>query len=328
MIGADTFQRSLSLSTQSTSKQHSIANMLAHLDNNKLNKVSFVDRLACRAPHYRASTSSLILQQNISPCLRRRAENIKLASKRPVVVKVEEPTPAPMAQSRGITLPTSLSRPALQEVNPEAIYTCDARLQGAQPNFIREKLAQLGPSMINGIRSTRIMDHPRTQLPKELEVVFIDTVSLPVISPTHILAVRPTTPSKGPTPVKLFLIHELIFAANCSAFPKLPKSHTATAEGNTSQTACLPVISIAIPSISTFEIFQAHLYLKDTEALRAALLPSGWSSDVVSMLRTFEIIHGLWLNARAFQVCDEPLFETLNACWSEALRALTLVSSS
>ncbi|KAJ3516651.1 hypothetical protein NLJ89_g991 [Agrocybe chaxingu] len=303
--------------------------MLAHLDNNKLNKVSFVDRLACRAPHYRASTSSLNLQQNITPSLRRRAENIKLANKRPVVVKVEEPTPVPMAQTKGITLPTSLSRPALQEVNPEAIYTCDARLQGAQPNFIREKLAQLGPSMINGIRSTRIMDHSRTQLPKELEVVFTDTVSLPVVSPTHILAVRPTTSSKkGPTPVKLFLIHELIFAANCSAFLKPPKSQTATPEGNTSQTARLPVISISIPSISTFEIFQAHLYLKSTEALRAALLPSGWSSDVMSMLRTAEIIHGLWLNARAFQVCDEPLFETLNACWSEALHALALVSSS
>lgn len=174
--------------------------------------------------------------------------------------------------------------------------------------------------MLAGVETTRIVRGSSSeQLPSELPVTFNDNFNngTPTVAPTHILAL-----STGESNYTLFLIHQLPFAANCSAFPALPPSSTATPAGNCSATATLPVVRASIPSIEAFPLFQLYLYVKDPEALRAAFLPPGWAYSMDSIVQRAVLIKGFWSNASALRTLDDEMYDVVEECWAEVLRML------
>ena len=173
--------------------------------------------------------------------------------------------------------------------------------------------------MLAGVETTRIIRGNMSELPTELPVVFNDSVSMTTVAPTHILALStPTQPDRS----TLFLIHQLPFAANCSSFPALPMSSTATPDGNQSTTATLPVIRASLPSIDAFPLFQMYLYVKDPEALRVTFLPQGWAHSIDSIMHSAVLIKGFWSNACAFGTLDDEVFKVVDECWAEVLDML------
>lgn len=171
--------------------------------------------------------------------------------------------------------------------------------------------------MISGIKNTQIIMDNISGLPSELPVVFNDSPTTSV-APTHILALSTPTCTK----TNLILIHQLPFAVNCSSFPTLPKSSTATPVGNRSTTATLPVIRLSPPSVEAFHLFQMYLYVKDPEALRTAFLPTGWTDSIDSIIQRAILIKGFWSNAFYFGTLDDHMFEIIDECWADVLRTL------
>jgi len=177
--------------------------------------------------------------------------------------------------------------------------------------------------MLAGVETTRIIrGSPSEQLPSELPVAFNDNFNngTPTVAPTHILAL--STGDKDKSNYTLFLIHQLPFAANCSAFPALPLSSTATPTGNRSSTATLPVVRASIPSIEAFPLFQLYLYVKDPHALRTAFLPPGWAHSIDSIVQRAVLIKGFWSNASALRMLDDEMYDVVEECWAEVLRML------
>lgn len=175
--------------------------------------------------------------------------------------------------------------------------------------------------MLAGVESTRIIRGNTSELPNELSVVFDDNATIPTVAPTHVLALSTPTQSDRSN-YTLFLIHQLPFAANCSSFPVLPSSSTATPAGNQSSSATLPVVRASLPSIDAFPLFQMYLYVKDLEALRATFLPRGWDKSIDTIIQRAILIKGFWSNACAFGAFEDELYAVIEDCWAEVLRIL------
>jgi len=175
--------------------------------------------------------------------------------------------------------------------------------------------------MLAGVESTRIIRRNTSELPNELTVVFNDNAAIPTVTPTHVLALSTPTQSDKSN-YTLFLIHQLPFAANCSSFPLLPTSSTATPAGSRSSSATLPVVRASLPSIDAFPLFQMYLYMKDPEALRATFLPKGWECSVDSIIQRAVLIKGFWSNACALGAFDDELYDVIEDCWAEVLHML------
>jgi hypothetical protein len=237
-----------------------------------------------------------------------------------------------------ISLPRFLHRPPPKPIQVEALLNACPELDDVSDGFVRTHLTSMAPkyvsplsvfnrnahcsflySMLAGVESTRIIRGNTSELPSQLPVLFDDSVTMPTVAPTHILALStPTQPDRS----TLFLIHQLPFAANCSAFPALPRSSTESPAGNRSTTATLPVIRASLPSIDAFPLFQIYLYVKDPEALRVTFLPSGWAHSMDSIMHSAVLIKGFWSNAYSFGTLDDAVFDVVDECWAEVLRML------
>lgn len=182
-------------------------------------------------------------------------------------------------------------------------------------------------SMIAGLESTTIPRENISLLSGELPVNFDDNARVVPIAPTHILALSSDEHPK----ISLFLIHQLPFAANCTAFPALPRSSTATRAGNRSTSATLPVVRMSLPknhslAIEAFPLFQLYLYVKDPVALRAAFLPPGWMDSEDEIKKSVVRIKGFSSIANFWGMLDDVMYDVIDECWEEVHRVLDRVT--
>lgn len=183
--------------------------------------------------------------------------------------------------------------------------------------------------MLEGLRVTAIETHNISELPTELPVGFSNNPTVvPPVTPTHILALSTST---QPESFHLFPIHQLPFAINCSNFPALPSSPSATVAGNRSSTATLPVIRLTVDdrdalAIRSFPLFQIYVYVKDPSALRATFLPPDWTNSMEDIIKAVSRIKGFWSIAHALNMLDDEMFGVVEECWAEALRVLDRVT--
>ena len=248
-----------------------------------------------------------------------------------------------------ITLPSTLPRPTPKSIDIRALRESCPEVKDVAPSYLRQQLSMMAPqcvqrspfqclnillivlySMLAGLESTHILSPPSSQLPQGLQVIFGDAVSIPNVAPTHFLALTSShqRTASGKPKYTLFPVHQLPFAAHCSSFPSLPKSSTATPAGNRSPTASLPVVPLSIPSVETFTLFQSYVYVKDSEALRTAFLPSGWALSANTIMQRAMAVKGFHANAVAFGMVDGAMYDVIEDCWAEVLRALQQVSRS
>lgn len=184
--------------------------------------------------------------------------------------------------------------------------------------------------MLAGLQSAQIVA-PIGALPRELEVIMTDAISIPAVAPSHLLAIPSTVPSSNGTSrqkITLYPTHEIVLAANCGSVPTMPKSSAATAEGNTRRTVTLPVVGLRVPSPEAFPLLHSYLYTHELSALRNLLLPTNWAAGVEAILRKAIFLRGFHANACALGVVDPELFALLQQCWSEVTRALQQLTST
>ncbi|TFK29475.1 hypothetical protein FA15DRAFT_345853 [Coprinopsis marcescibilis] len=200
-------------------------------------------------------------------------------------VEMRDASPTSSKKTIPITLPKELARPQFKEVAREAIAAVDPELADTDPEYIREKLEEFGPSMLavlGTVKATTALAN--SALPAEIEVK-VEDMSNSVV-PSHMVAVfgpppktKPATatsstagPSK-PRKVTLFPIHSVVLASHCANLPPFPAASTST-EPCSENTIRIPVRSLCLPSPDQYPHLAAYLYHKRTTALLNTLLPS------------------------------------------------------
>lgn len=184
--------------------------------------------------------------------------------------------------------------------------------------------------MLAGLQSAQIVA-PVGPLPRELEVLMTDAISIPAVAPSHLLAIPSMIPTSNGTSrqkITLYPTHEIVLAANCTSAPAMPKSSAATAEGNTRRTVTLPIVGLRVPSPEAFPLLHSYLYTHELSALQNMLLPTNWAVDVEAILRKAIFLRGFHANACALGVVDLELFALLQRCWSDVTRALQQLTST
>jgi hypothetical protein len=189
------------------------------------------------------------------------------------------------------------------------------------------------------------------QLPKELEVIVQDMTS---DLPTHVLAIIPRKPPVSlpflPTPpqrkISLHLSHDLLLALHCSSIPAEPllarPRPTLPDSGAESTNLTLPVVPLALPDPSTFQLLHYYIYTKNLNALIASLIPlqpaiirQGLPTISATLARTFTPtalaatagrIHGVWANACSLGVWEEEMWDAIDLCWEAVMGALKNVA--
>lgn len=165
--------------------------------------------------------------------------------------------------------------------------------------------------------------------------------------PSHVLCVvNPQSKQPG----QLVPVHALIYAAQCSNFPRLSRAlpHVDTQ----SKSARLAVVPVYVPSPSTFPLLNSYLYTKRAERLLATLAPlsssalgaipvghQGASNTVAALGRAMAeafplptlvehaaVVHGLWGNVMALGVDDEVLWWALETSWEIITNGIALAS--
>jgi len=184
--------------------------------------------------------------------------------------------------------------------------------------------------MLAGLQSAQIVA-PTGLLPRELEVLMTDAISIPAVAPSHLLAIPSTVPTsngKSRQKITLYPTHEIVLAANCSSLPAMPKSSAAIAEGNTRRTVTLPIVGFRVPSPEAFPLLHSYLYTHELPALQNMLLPTNWAANVDAIMRKAIFLKGFHANACALGVVDPELFVLLQRCWSEVTGALQQLTST
>lgn len=90
--------------------------------------------------------------------------------------------------------------------------------------------------------------------------------------PTHILALsssKSSSSSNAPD-VLLFPVHSIALALSCASLPRIPPYNPKISQ----DTVTLPVVSLSLPSPSSFPTIQNYLYTHDAATLLAGLLGS------------------------------------------------------
>ncbi|KAF9484632.1 hypothetical protein BDN70DRAFT_872142 [Pholiota conissans] len=239
--------------------------------------------------------------------------------------------------SRSIArFPAHLERPNIKTISSEAIEAVAPAYKDVPVRIVREQLLAESSSLVAGLHSADFSLLPTVPLPKEVTVPINDFVFKRAVCPTHLLAI-PTTirQANGVNRIQytLYPIHELVFAASCSSFIPLPPSAAASEEGNKAATITLPVVQLVVPAAWTFPILHHYLYTKDTRALKASLLPPGWDSSVVNVMKQAKTIVDVHRNAVGFGVVDETmvlsnegpsqsLYDVIDESWAKILTAM------
>ncbi|KAJ7792256.1 hypothetical protein B0H14DRAFT_3890079 [Mycena olivaceomarginata] len=203
---------------------------------------------------------------------------------------------APPSTTR-ISLPRTLPRPVLGEVDLTSLAHAYPNLAGVPAEYIRDLLPASTSSMRAALQAVKTSGVCSSSLPKELEIIMNDTVA--AACPTHMLAVYNDAPLGfgQKRHVSLFPMHNLVLRTHCARLPTLPLSQPSTS----SPSATIPVVPFCLPSPETFPA-AAHLA---THASK---------------------IHGLWRNACTLGVVDPQLYDVIEASWEHTLSAMQACS--
>jgi hypothetical protein len=173
--------------------------------------------------------------------------------------------------------------------------------------------------MLAGLRDVRLATPPQRSgfLPKELQIIANDY--LDAIPPTHMIAVYASTSNPSAvaskTKVTLFPAHEIVLSSHCANLPKLPQS---------SCPSTLPVVPLALPSPPLYPHLQNYLYTKNIAALENFLLPASHAMHTTGLMRRLLAVHGLWGNACALGVTDEPFYAAIERIWASLHQSLSV----
>ncbi|KAJ6481821.1 hypothetical protein C8R45DRAFT_1215633 [Mycena sanguinolenta] len=219
-----------------------------------------------------------------------------------------------------ISLPRTLPRPVLGEVDLSALAYAHPSLSGIPAEYIRDRLPLSTHDMRAACKAVQT-SVSKSALPKELEILMNDIVA--AACPTHMLAVFNDAPlSLGQKrQVGLFPVHDLVLRVHCANLPRLPLSKPSTSSSH----ATVPVVPLRLPSPETFPLLHAYLYTRDTSSLLASLRPS-CDADMVQLAMHASRIHGLWRNACALGVVDEQLYDVIETSWYSTLGAMQACS--
>ncbi|KAJ7777946.1 hypothetical protein DFH07DRAFT_951026 [Mycena maculata] len=223
-----------------------------------------------------------------------------------------------VAASTKISLPRTLSRPVVGEVEVDSLLDAYPHLAGIPADYIRDCLPL--SAMRSALQAVE-MSVPTSSLPKELEILTNDMVS--AACPTHMFAVYgDASASFGQRPrLTLFPAHDLIFRMHCTKLPALPTSRPSASSSH----AALPVVLMRLPSPETFSLLHSYLYTQQPAALLASLAPQ-CKSDMLHLATHANKIHGLWRNACALGVVDAPLYDAIDASWERTIAAMQACS--
>ncbi|KAK7001060.1 hypothetical protein R3P38DRAFT_3284860 [Favolaschia claudopus] len=220
-----------------------------------------------------------------------------------------------------ISLPCTLPRPVLGEVDASLLVEAYPDLAGIPAEYLRDRLPLSAPSMCAALTAVQTTASSSV-LPKELQILMNDTVA--AACPTHMLAVYTDAPVAFGTKrhVSLFPIHDIVLRAHCANLPAFAPSHPSTSASH----ATVPVVPLRIPSPETFTLLHGYLYTQHSPSFLAALAPP-CASDLLQLTTHASKIHGLWRNACALGVVDAPLYDIIEDSWERTLAAMQSCSS-
>lgn len=173
--------------------------------------------------------------------------------------------------------------------------------------------------MFHNVKNTRVLKYFDQEEPQECEVSFNGPIYNASDVASHVLAV------KQGRRVKLFPVHEMIFAANCATLPYFPYSPSLT--GNPSNQFTLPVVELEVPSLDSFRMLHEYLYTKDIAQIRENLTPSPLAQNIPNLCLQTTFIHDLWKNACALGVLDINLYNVLEDMYIEAQNAMRRIEA-
>ncbi|KAJ7846101.1 hypothetical protein B0H14DRAFT_2584386 [Mycena olivaceomarginata] len=222
-----------------------------------------------------------------------------------------------------ISLPRTLPRPVLGEVDLTSLAYAYPNLTGVPAEYIRDLLPSSTSSMRAALQAVKTSGMCSSSLPKELEIIMNDTVA--AACPTHMLAVYNDAPLGfgQKRHVSLFPMHNLVLRTHCARLPTLPLSQPSTS----SPSATIPVVPFCLPSPETFPLLHAYLYTQQPATLRAFFAyPCESASDLLQLATHASKIHGLWRNACTLGVVDPQLYDVIEASWEHTLSAMQACS--
>lgn len=258
-------------------------------------------------------------------------------------------SPPRHSSGRKVELPLALPYTAFPPVDPTGIESLDPELRGVPVEYVVHKLRSIGPELLNGLG---YVTPPQTAYTASNMPAWVDvrvSSRLPSLEslPSHVLCVvNPQSKQPG----QLIPVHALIYAAQCSNFPRLSRAtpHVDTA----SKSARLAVVPLYLPSPQTFNLLNSYLYTKRAERLLSTLAPissnalasipvghQGASNTLSALGRAMAeafplptlvehaaVVHGLWSNVMALGVDDEVLWWALETSWGIITSAIALAS--
>ncbi|PCH36850.1 hypothetical protein WOLCODRAFT_109248 [Wolfiporia cocos MD-104 SS10] len=240
-----------------------------------------------------------------------------------------------------VRFPRNLARPRVRRRLTHAkVAVIDPGLMQLPLDYIQDKLAELGPSMIRVVANTRINGAyaGAANIPQRIPVRVDDISTEP---PTHVFAIYERRPGAQRTRVALFPTHHIVWAANSATLPALPRSRRPVPT-EVGTEIVLPVVPVRVADPSTFQSFSHYLYDKRMDLLLARLLPLAPADNLdrgedaitafamaishdcsaQALLEHIHRVRGVWLNAGAFGVYDVGLWTALDLAWEVLLHAL------
>ncbi|TCD63196.1 hypothetical protein EIP91_005863 [Steccherinum ochraceum] len=226
-------------------------------------------------------------------------------------------------------------------IHRESLTWIDPELDDMPLAFIRQSLEveDCGPMMQRvcmGIRSKL----PQSSVPETIEV---QATNIESQMPTHMLAVFPHPSVRAPA-VTIYPIHDIIFAAYCARWPRLPQSDPLPPV-EVGEKFDLPVASINLPYPKAFPLLAHYLYTREEKIVMKNLLPlipvaalRGLTAEqrnatefgaVLARLYSMEAlvakaqqVIGFYHNLLALEILDGRLWQELCASWNITRHAL------
>lgn len=259
------------------------------------------------------------------------------------------PASPPRSSGRKIELPLTLPGGRFPPVDRSGVESLDPELRGVPVEYVAHKLRSIGPELMGALS---YVTPPQTaytasNMPAWVDVRVSSRLPSTESLPSHVLCVvNPQSKQPG----QLVPVHALIYAAQCSNFPRL--SRAVPHVDAQSKSARLAVVPVYVPSPSTFPLLNSYLYTKRAERLLSTLAPlssnalgaipvghQGASNTVSALGRAMAesfplpalvehaaVVHGLWGNVMALGVDDEVLWWALDTAWGIITTAIALSS--
>jgi len=236
-----------------------------------------------------------------------------------------------------VVLPRRLEHPRHRPISMANVAAIEPELAELPIDYIQDKLAELGPSLVKVLRSVDVTP-PAGALPRELAVLVQDMSS---DMPTHMFAVYGRQVNQPRTRVIMYATHSIVWAANCAMLPALPPSRPAVPAAG--ERITIPVVPLRLPDPTSFPTLSSYLYTKRADRLLAALLPSPPPAEVQgsealqqyaqTLARThgaqalvpyMNTIRGLWQNVSSLGIEDTGLWAMIDLSWEILLNAVAI----